>query len=145
MICVPVVAERNIKSVTGNKNMENCVFCKKIKGDLEVQKIYEDESVLVFIPRDQICKGHILVVPKEHYENIFDIPTEILNRIMETTQKLSKKCISEPSITGVNILHASGKDAQQSVFHFHLHVVPRCPDDGLDLWFKAKIEKEQRV
>ena len=122
--------------------MENCIFCKIIKGELEAKKVHENESVLAFIPKEQVNKGHILVIPKEHFESIFDISKESLVKVIEVSQELSQKCKTELGATGVNILHASGKDAQQSVPHFHIHVVPRYSNDGLDLWIKAGMEKE---
>ena len=121
--------------------MENCVFCRIIKGDLESKKVYEDELILALIAKNQVSNGHTLVIPKEHYENIFDIPKELLTKLMVVAQELAVKYQTELNATGINILHASGKDAQQSVPHFHIHVVPRYPNDGLDLWFKAGIEK----
>jgi histidine triad (HIT) family protein len=121
--------------------MENCIFCKIVKGELEAKKVHENESVLAFIPKEQVSKGHTLVIPKEHFESIFDIPKNSLAEVMEMSQGLSQKYKTELNATGVNILHASGKDAQQSVFHFHIHVVPRYTNDGLDLWIKAGIEK----
>ncbi len=120
--------------------MENCIFCKIVKGELEAKKVYENESVLAFVPREQVSNGHIVVMPKEHFESIFNIPKESLIKVMEVSQELSQKCKIELGATGVNILHASGKDAQQSVFHFHIHVVPRYLNDGLDLWIRAGIE-----
>ncbi len=121
--------------------MENCVFCKIIRGKLEVKIIHETDSVLAFIPKNQVSKGHTLVIPKVHYENIFDISEDALSEVMRVSKELSEKYKKELGATGVNILHASGKDAQQSVFHLHIHVVPRYPNDNLDLWIKAGIEK----
>ena len=121
--------------------MENCIFCKIVKGESEVKKVHENESVLAFISKEQVSKGHTLVIPKEHFESIFDIPKKSLTEVMEISQELSQRYKTELNATGINILHASGKDAQQSVFHFHVHVVPRYPNDDLDLWIKAGIEK----
>lgn len=123
-------------------DIKNCIFCKIVKGELEAKKVYENESILAFIPKDQISRGHTLVISKEHHENIFSIPKEQLEKVIIISKELSKKCKKEFGATGVNILHASGKDAQQSVSHFHIHVVPRYPNDGLDLWIKARIEKK---
>ncbi|MFZ4648177.1 MAG: HIT family protein [Patescibacteria group bacterium] len=122
--------------------MENCIFCKIIRGEAEAKKVYEDESVLAFFTHGPVSKGHTLVIPKEHCENILDISSESLARVMEVTRELAGKMKVEMNATGVNVLHAAGADAQQSVFHFHLHIVPRYPNDGLDLWYQAKIEKE---
>jgi histidine triad (HIT) family protein len=122
--------------------MENCIFCKIVRGELEAIKVQENDSVLAFIPKEQVSNGHTLVIPKRHFEGIFDIPEKSLAEVVEMSKELSKKHKEQFSATGVNILHASGKDAQQSVFHFHIHVVPRYPNDGLDLWIKAGIEKQ---
>lgn len=121
--------------------MENCIFCKIIKGEAEAKKVYEDDFVLAFATRGPVSKGHTLVIPKEHCENMLDISAESLAKVMEVTRNLASKIKIDYEATGVNVLHAAGFDAQQSVFHFHLHIVPRFPDDGLDLWFKAGIEK----
>lgn len=122
--------------------MENCIFCKIIKGEAEAKKIYEDDFVLAFATRGPVSEGHTLVIPKEHCESILDISAESLAKVMEVARSLALKIKTEVGATGVNVLHAAGVDAQQSVFHFHLHIVPRFPDDGLDLWFKAGIEKK---
>jgi histidine triad (HIT) family protein len=71
--------------------------------------------------------------------NVFDIETDSLERLAGIAQKLSKEIVETHRATGVNLLNASGKDAQQSVFHFHLHIVPRYENDGLDLWFKNRL------
>lgn len=122
--------------------MENCIFCKIIKGEVESKKVYEDDFVLAFATHGPVSEGHTLVIPKEHCENILDISAESLAKVMEVTRNLASKIKTEVGATGVNVLHAAGADAQQSVFHFHLHIVPRFPNDGLDLWFKAGIEKK---
>lgn len=85
--------------------------------------------------------GHLLVIPNKHFENIFDIPEEELAHIIKFTKKISshlKECLSA---TGINILHASGKSAQQSVPHFHIHIFPRFDNDSLDTW--PKLEKKE--
>jgi histidine triad (HIT) family protein len=122
------------------KFMLNCIFCKIVKGELKVKKVHETDSVLAFVPKDQVSKGHTLVIPKEHHEDIFNISEEALKDVIIVSQKLSKKNQEELGATGINLLHASGIDAQQSVPHFHIHIVPRYPDDNLDLWIKTGIE-----
>jgi histidine triad (HIT) family protein len=105
-----------------------------MKGEVGAKKVYEDESILAFIPKDPVSQGHTLVAPRDHYESIFNIPKELLEKVIVVAQELSRKYQTELGATGINILHASGKDAQQSMFHFHMHVVPRYPNDDLDLW-----------
>ena len=100
--------------------MENCIFCKIINKELPADVIFENDEFLVFPSKEQISKGHALLVPKKHFENIFDFETSSIERLMGVAQKIAKDLIKENDATGINLLHASGKDAQQSVFHFHL-------------------------
>ena len=119
--------------------MRDCVFCKITKKELSATIIFEDEDCFVFTPLDPITEGHVLIVPKKHFQGILDIDTNTINKITAVAQKIARDFIKEKGATGINLLHASGKDAQQSVFHFHLHLVPRRPNDGLDLWFRKKL------
>ena len=123
-------------------NMKDCIFCKIISDELGSEKVYEDDFVLAFANINPVSPGHTLVVPKEHCENILDISTESLAKVIEVSKELAKKLKADFNASGINVLHAAGKDAQQSVFHFHIDLVPRYPDDNLDLWFKAGIEKK---
>jgi histidine triad (HIT) family protein len=119
--------------------MTDCIFCKIIKKEVPADIFFEDETGIVFTPLNPITKGHILVVPKTHSENIFDIDEEVLKSLITTSKKVAIDTVKKHNATGVNLLHASGTDAQQSVFHFHLHIVPRYPNDGLDLWLKNRL------
>jgi histidine triad (HIT) family protein len=125
--------------------MDNCIFCKIIEGQVPSHKVYEDEHVAAFAPleRDMLTKGHLLIVPKKHYENIYDITIDELTFLMRAVKLISRRLRETLGVEGVNILHASGKAAQQSVPHFHLHLTPRYPDDKLDNWPKTGyVEKE---
>ena len=116
--------------------MKDCKFCKIVKRLEKSYIIYEDENTVAFAPSSNtiIAKRHLLIVPKKHYESIYDIPeTELLN-LMETAKKISHRLKSKFNAQGINILHASGAVAQQSIFHFHLHLLPRYFNDQLDLW-----------
>lgn len=119
--------------------MENCIFCKIINKELPSKIIFENDEFLAFLPINAVSKGHTLLIPKKHFESIFDFETQSLGKLMEIAQKISKDITQENNATGLNLLQANGKDAQQSVFHFHLHLVPRYKNDGLDLWFKNKL------
>ncbi len=118
--------------------MENCIFCKMVSGEISCFELYNDNVVKAFLDINPVSDGHLLVVPKKHYENIFVIPNEILAKINQVCKKMALLCKEKLEATGVNILNASGKSAQQSVFHLHFHVVPRYDNDGLDLWFHGK-------
>ena len=119
--------------------MNNCIFCKIISKEAHAKIVFENEDILAFVPKEQVSKGHTLVVPRVHFENIFDIDKNTLEKLIAVSKDLSEQLAKENNATGVNLLHASGKDAQQSVFHFHLHVVPRHENDGLDLWLREKL------
>lgn len=115
--------------------MNDCIFCKIAKKEIPAQTVFENKDVIAFLDVNPVTKGHILVIPKEHYADVFDIPEEILKEIAVVAKKLSQQCKKKLPCDGVNILNASGKEAQQSVFHFHMHVVPRYADEKLNLWF----------
>lgn len=116
--------------------MTKCSFCKIIVGKLYSNIIYENENVLVFapLPEDIIAKGHMLIIPKNHYVDFYDIPKKELHHIVDTLKIISQKLKEKYGADGINILHASGKVAQQSCFHFHIHLIPRYKNDGLDTW-----------
>lgn len=80
-----------------------------------------------------------MVIPKKHAVNMLDIATEDLETLVASTRQVAQKVVTEYEATGFNLLMANGHDAQQSVFHFHWHIVPRCPHDGLDLWIKHSL------
>ncbi|MBU0979306.1 MAG: HIT domain-containing protein [Nanoarchaeota archaeon] len=116
--------------------MTECSFCKIVAGKLPTNKIYENENVLAFAPLKEhvIAKGHMLVIPKSHYSDFYDIPKAELHHIVDAIKTISQKLKEKCNAKGINILHASGKVAQQSCFHFHIHLIPRYKDDGLDTW-----------
>ena len=119
--------------------MENdCIFCKIIKGEIPCKKVYEDNDVLAFLNINGLTEGHTLVIPKQHYVNIFDIPEEILTKIAKVAKKLSLQYKEKLPCSGVNLLNANESCAHQCVFHFHLHIIPRNENDGVDLDFHGQ-------
>lgn len=124
--------------------MTECIFCKIIAGKLPSNKIYENENVLAIAPLKDgiIAKGHMLIIPKKHYANIYDIPKEELHHIIDAVKTISQRLKEKFNAEGINILHASGKVAQQSCFHFHIHLIPRYKDDGLNTWPKTGYKED---
>jgi histidine triad (HIT) family protein len=114
--------------------MTGCVFCKIIRKEQPEDIVFEDDNVIAFVPLEQDTKGHVVVAPKEHFRDIFDITPVVLERLMVTAKTLSQRLVRENNATGVNLINNSGADAQQTVFHFHVHIIPRYKDDGLSLW-----------
>jgi len=122
--------------------MDECIFCKIVKGEIPAYKVYEDEGVFGFLDVNPISKGHCLVIPKKHYSSVFDIPSEELEKVISAVKIISEKINEKLDATGVNLINASGKDAQQSVFHFHMHIIPRCKGDGIDAWPKSEYSEK---
>lgn len=114
--------------------MNDCIFCKIVKGEMSSYKIYEDEFVYAFLDISNDANGHTLVVPKKHFVNILDCESETLKHVMSAVQKISKHYVDDCGASGVNILNASGKEAEQSVFHLHFHILPRFENDGLKVF-----------
>jgi len=113
--------------------MEDCIFCKIVRGEVSCEKVYEDESVLAFLDANPVSKGHLLVIPKKHYKDIFDIEEKVLQKIIVVAKKLALDAKEKLKAEGVNLINSNKKVAQQEVFHYHLHVVPRYSGDGLKL------------
>lgn len=111
--------------------MERCIFCEIVKGSAPSMKVYEDEFTLVFMDIAKDVDGHILVIPKEHCENILDCTYDALGRTMDTVKKVSNHLTDECGYDGVDILNANGSAAGQTVPHFHMHIIPRKKNDGL--------------
>jgi histidine triad (HIT) family protein len=113
--------------------MEICIFCKIVAKDAPADIVFENNEVLALVPLEKVSKGHTLLIPKRHFQSVLDIDEEMFGRLAKVMARLSKELVSDFSATGINLLSANGKDAQQSVPHFHFHLVPRYPDDGLDM------------
>ena len=112
--------------------MDDCIFCKIIKGEIPSYKIYEDEHTFAFLDIAGDIDGHTLVIPKKHFTNILDCDSKTLGYVMESVKKISNHYVNNCGYNGVNILNANDKSAQQSVFHLHFHILPRKNDDGVD-------------
>jgi histidine triad (HIT) family protein len=107
----------------------DCIFCKIINNEIKSQKVYEDDDVIAILDINPINKGHILVIPKKHYETIFDIDDEVLKKTITVVKKIAL-ALKKMGAEGVNIVQNNGKAAEQHVFHIHFHVVPRYFNDG---------------
>ena len=112
----------------------DCIFCKIAAGELPSKKVYEDEHTLVFMDIAGDVDGHMLAIPKRHFESILDCDGETLNRLMRTVKLVATHCVKNCGYDGVNLLNANGESAGQSVPHFHIHIVPRKSGDAVTAW-----------
>jgi histidine triad (HIT) family protein len=116
----------------------DCLFCKIVAGDLPSQKIAEDERTITFMDINPATRGHALVIPKAHAVNLLEIDPEDLSAVALAAQRLAGRVPERLGADGVNLLNSCGPAAWQTVFHFHMHVIPRYADDPLKLpWTPA--------
>lgn len=112
-------------------DVDECVFCEIVAGTAAAAKVREDDRTLAFIPLQPATDGHVLVVPKRHSRNLFDVPREDLAAVAAAVKEIAHWQRERLSCTGVTVVQANESDGFQSVFHYHVHVVPRYPGDGL--------------
>ncbi|HOA80167.1 MAG TPA: HIT family protein [Defluviitaleaceae bacterium] len=118
-------------------NLQDCLFCKIAKGDIPSATIFENSEFKVILDKFPANKGHILIIPKEHIENIYEMDSELGGRLFSLATNIARILKKELNIEGLNILQNNGKVAGQTVFHFHLHLIPRYEDDQVDITWKA--------
>ena len=112
----------------------DCIFCKIVRGEIPSFKVHEDEKTLAFLDIRPVNPGHALVIPKQHSENIFDIPKEDWAAVSETARMLATAIEKAVGAAGININMNNRPDAGQLVEHAHVHLIPRKKGDGLKLW-----------
>ena len=108
--------------------MEDCIFCKIIKGQIPCFKVYEDDKVLAFEDINPIAEGHTLIIPKRHAQDLWEIPGDDLTAIHLASQKVIRAIKKALSPSGVALLQLNGRGANQVVGHYHLHLMPRTGD-----------------
>jgi|SRR5271168_2974773 len=112
----------------------NCIFCKIIDGSIPADKVYEDEHTLAFLDIRPTNVGHTLVIPKDHFENIYTTPDETLCRLMISVRKIALAVKNAVDAEGINISMNNERPAGQLVFHTHIHIIPRFETDGFKSW-----------
>ncbi len=110
----------------------DCIFCKILEGEIPSYKIYEDDYVFAFLDITQGTKGHTLVIPKDHVKNVYDLTEEMAQNIFKVVPKIARALKVAFNPIGINIVSNNEKPLQ-SVFHFHIHLVPRYENDGMEL------------
>jgi histidine triad (HIT) family protein len=111
----------------------DCLFCRIVAGELPSTRVDEDEHTVAFMDINPATKGHLLVVPREHSADLLDVPQEDIDACARMAQKLARRLKERLGADGVNLLNSCGRAAWQTVFHFHLHVIPRYTNDPLRL------------
>lgn len=112
---------------------DDCIFCKIVSGDIPCFKLYEDEHTIAFMDINPANRGHALTIPKRHAPNLLEISDESLAATVATAKKVAQAIQSTLEPYGINLVQANGPGAAQSVFHFHMHILPRYENDELKL------------
>lgn len=123
---------------------EDCIFCKIANGVIPAQALYEDEQFKVILDRGPASKGHALVLPKEHFDNVFTMDENYTGKVFSVAAKVAGAISEEFDCDGINILQNNNEAAGQTVFHFHMHIIPRYKNDKVDIgWKPGEITDEQ--
>ena len=122
----------------------NCIFCKIVAGEIPSRTLFEDEDFKVMLAVGPASKGHALIVPKEHYANIYELPDELAGKAMRLAKRMATHMTNVLNCDGFNILQNNGEVAGQTVFHYHMHLIPRYKgSDEMILWNANHFSDEQ--
>jgi histidine triad (HIT) family protein len=119
---------------------ETCPFCKIASGKAEGSIIYEDDTILAFMDLIPARVGHALVIPREHYENIYEIPEEVLAKVAIAVKRVSVALKKTFGMEGVKIIQLNGRTAGQVVFHIHFHVIPIVSSSGVEIGHFGRVK-----
>ena len=122
------------------KKKKGCIFCEIIEGKEKSWKVYENKHVYAFLDINPMNKYHTLIIPKNHYVNLFDVPDKDLREVISVVRKIAKLYEKKFGMKNVQIINSSGRDAQQDVFHIHFHIAPRKKGDVQDINWKIHPE-----
>ncbi|MCI9489985.1 HIT family protein [Lachnospiraceae bacterium 48-42] len=115
---------------------ENCIFCKLANGEIPTSTLYEDEDFRVILDANPASKGHALIIPKEHYANLYELDDELASKVLVLAKKMITKLAGILECDGYNLVQNNGETAGQTVFHFHLHLIPRYKGDAVGIGWK---------
>ena len=122
----------------------NCIFCKIIAGDLPSQKVAEDERTIAFMDISPATRGHLLVIPRNHSRDLLEIEPDDLEAVALAAKRLAQRAKDVLGADGVNLINSCGAAAWQTVFHFHMHVIPRYTSDPLRLpWHPSPGDRDE--
>ena len=123
---------------------DDCIFCKLANGVFPTNSIYEDDTFNVILDVGPATKGHALILPKEHYDNLYELPDETAGKAMILARKLGTEMVKRLNADGLNVVQNNGETAGQTVMHYHLHLIPRYKNDGQHiLWQPSEPSKEE--
>lgn len=124
---------------------DDCIFCKLANGVFPTNSIYEDEDFNVILDASPATKGHALILPKEHYDNVYEMPDALLEKTIKLAKKIIQKETDVLGCDGYNIVQNNGEVAGQTVFHFHMHLIPRYKEKNMPMvtWKPNELPEEE--
>lgn len=124
---------------------DNCIFCKIAAGEIPSNTLYEDEQFRVILDLNPVARGHALILPKNHYANIHEIPEDAAGDAMKLAKKMAGLMTEKLHCQGFNLLQNNGEPAGQTVFHFHIHLIPRYQNDGQKIGGEQKEATQEEL
>lgn len=125
--------------------MENCIFCKIAGGEIPSATLYEDDDFRVILDVGPAAKGHMLILPKKHFANICEMPEELVGKAFILAKRMVEKMEKALHCDGINVLQNNHEAAGQTVFHFHIHLIPRFHKDKVGIgWKPGKLTEGDR-
>ena len=115
---------------------DSCIFCKIANGEIPSKTLYEDEKFRVILDLGPATKGHALILPKQHYANLYELDDSVASKVLVLAKKMITKMTDILGCDGYNIVQNNGEAAGQTVFHFHMHLIPRSKGDEVGLGWK---------
>lgn len=125
---------------------ETCIFCKIANGEIPSKTLYEDEGYRVILDLGPATRGHALIVPKDHYANLYELPDEKCGEVLKLAKKMAARMTDKLQCSGFNLVQNNGESAGQTVSHFHMHLIPRYDGDGQRVkisWEQGSPEQEE--
>lgn len=114
----------------------NCIFCKIANGEIPSKTLYEDEEFRVILNLGPATKGHALILPKSHFKNLYELPEEMAGKVMKLAKKMAAVMTEKLDCDGFNLVQNNNEVAGQTVFHFHMHLIPRYENDNQRITWK---------
>lgn len=125
--------------------MQECVFCQIAQGQSPASRVYEDEHTLAFMDIQQATEGHVLVIPKHHVENLYELDAEMTAQLFQSVVLVARSMRTSLQPQGINLWQANGRAAGQTVFHAHVHLLPRYEGDGFRVTVRERSGKATRT
>ena len=123
---------------------DDCIFCKLANGDIPTNTLYEHDCVRVIFDAEPAAEGHVLILPREHFDNIYELDDDTAGHVFKVAKKIATAMNKTLDMDGLNVVQNNGEAAGQTVFHFHMHIIPRHNDDTVNVgWEKHKVSSER--